>query len=434
MIGVGKTYSKYWLIVLISCSFIYQRCDTESNLDPDYKNYYVRFFGDEGLQEGVDLIVNEDDQSVILLGTSTEPGSPNNKRIFLVKADWEGNLIWKRKLGGPYDIAKDIERSNDGGFIILSESSEDVQLSEGLGVKLIKVTPDGDKTDSTTFNSPSEGTNHPNDHPATVTPITDGYIVTGSTQYQTQWASDGPDVSDFMTILFTESLDLDPGFDRYLSKSDNDHGFKTVEIGQTFYTFSSSQYLPQPEYSGYNFLCYSTTRVGIPGNEFLIGKGQSGDEILSSICPSFTSGYFMAGTHSSGTNVSNIYIGFSIEDGDILKEVSETGKIITIPQSSGHKIVTNSVCQAKADPQGYLILGTEGEVGARNLWLCKVSDIGDKVYWSSIFGSGDRNDDRAGAVAELPDGRILVVGTVNLGVNNLKMSLFKLNSRGEFAN
>jgi len=28
----------------------------------------------------------------------------------------------------------------------------------------------------------------------------------------------------------------------------------------------------------------------------------------------------------------------------------------------------------------------------------------------------------------------LVVGTVNLGVNNLKMSLFKLNSQGMFAN
>src|SRR5262245_11255889 len=127
MIRGVKPYSKFLVIALISCSFIWQGCDTESNLDPDYKNYYIRYFGDEGLQEGVDLIVNEDDQSVMLLGTSTNPGT-STKRIFLVKTDWEGTLIWKKELGGPYDIAKDIERSNDGGFIILSESSEDIQI------------------------------------------------------------------------------------------------------------------------------------------------------------------------------------------------------------------------------------------------------------------------------------------------------------------
>lgn len=424
----ATTISKYSLVMIIIWLFVLQSCDTENSLGPDDRDYYIRFFGDEGLQEGVDLIVNEEDQSILLLGTTTDPSS-STKRIFLVKANWEGNVIWKRKLGGPYDIAKDIERSNDGGFIILSESSPDVQLSEGLGIKLITISQDGNKADSAVFNSPLENGVSPNDYPAAVTPIANGYIVTGSSQYGTQWANGGDeDLSDVLRIFFDNNLEIDPLDYPYYSLSGTDYGVNTIQLDQDYYTFTSSRYSPNTPANDYNFNCYALNGQGFSMGEFAANN----DEFLNAICPSFTSGYFMAGTHMNG-GVSEIYIGYSIVDGGALIKASE-GKIITIPQSSGRKIETSSVCQAKANPQGYLILGTEGDVGSRNIWLTKVSDIGGQVYWSSIFGASDRNDDRAGAVAELPDGRILVVGTVNLGVNNLKMSLFKLNSEGRFAN
>lgn len=424
----ATTILRHLLVMLVTCSFVWQSCDTEESLAPDAENYFVRFFGDEGFQEGVDLIVNEEDQSILLLGTSTDPGT-SIKRLFLVNADWEGNVIWKKKLGGPYDVAKDIERSNDGGFVLLSESSPDVQLSQGLGIKLITISQDGIKTDSAVFNSPLENGVSPSDYPTAVTPIANGYIVTGSSQYGTQWANGGTeDVSDVLRIFFDNNLEVDPLDYPYYSLSGTDYGVNTVQLGQDYYTFTSSRYSPTAPANDYNFNCYALNGQGFSVGEFAANN----DEFLNAICPSFTSGYFMAGTHMNGA-ASEIYIGYSIVDGGALIKASE-GKVINIPQSAGRKIVTSSVCQAKANPQGYLILGTEGEVGSRNIWLSKVSDIGGQVYWSSIFGASDRNDDRAGAVAELPDGRILVVGTVNLGVNNLKMSLFKLNSEGRFAN
>jgi len=422
-------YRLVYLIALVII-FLVAGCDTENSIDPDYEDYYVRFFGDQGNQEGVDLIVNESEQTVILLGTTTEPGT-SIKRIFLVKSDWEGNLIWKKKLGGPYDVAKDIEFSNTGGLIILSESSNDSQQSQGLGVKLILSSLDGEKLDSTIFKSPQEGNTFPSDYPKTIMPIDDGYIVTGSSEYGTDWADPnrGNDLTDVLHVKFFDDLQIDGDYNFYQHRADNDFGLKTVKVGNDFYTFSSTRKSENlTTNDDYNIECFSSI-----GNVLLFGTDQSGqDEVVNSICPTFSSGYFLAGTYSNGPSTRDIYIGYTHEvDGKLAKADGEG--IIKIPLNTNRMISPTSVCQSKSNQSGYIIVGTEGEDLEHNIWLCKVSEVGGKVLWSSVFGAGDRNDDRAGAVAELPDGKILVVGTVNLGVNNLKMGLFKLNNKGQFA-
>ena len=63
-----------------------------------------------------------------------------------------------------------------------------------------------------------------------------------------------------------------------------------------------------------------------------------------------------------------------------------------------------------------------------NISLSKIDQSGN-VQWYVSLGSEDK-DDRAAAVAELPDGRIFVLGTVVLG-DQSKMALFKLNSAGQ---
>lgn len=422
-------YRPFYLIILIIL-ILFVSCDTENSIDPDYEDYYVRFFGDQGNQEGVDLIVDESEQTVVLLGTTTEPGT-SVKRIFLVKSDWEGNLIWKKKLGGPYDVAKDIEFSNDGGFIILSESSNDIQQSQGLGVKLILANLDGEKLDSTTFNSPQEGNVFPSDYPKTVTPVDDGYIVTGSTEFGTDWADPdrNNDVTDILHLKYFDNLQIDVDYGFYQHRADNDLGLKTVKVGNDFYTFGSTR-KSENEITNddYNIECFSSN-----GNVLLFGNDQSGqDEIVNSICSTFSSGYFLAGTYSNGPGTRDIYIGYTHEVNGKLEKAEGEG-IIKIPLNTNRMITPTSVCQSKSSQSGYIIVGTEGEDLEHNIWLCKVSEVGGKVLWSSVFGAGDRNDDRAGAVVELPDGKILVVGTVNLGVNNLKMGLFKLNNKGQFA-
>ena len=56
-----------------------------------------------------------------------------------------------------------------------------------------------------------------------------------------------------------------------------------------------------------------------------------------------------------------------------------------------------------------------------------------KVNWSASFGSVTK-EDFAGTVRELKDGKIVILGTIELESQNSKMALIKLNSSGEFLN
>src|SRR5690606_22885381 len=174
-------------------------CDTENNLEPVYEDYFVRLFGDEGYQEGVDLVVEESTQSVLLLGTTTEPDG--SRRLFLVKADWSGNLLWQKKLGGPDDEARDIEPANNGGYIVLAQSRDPQSADPTENVKLILITPEGEKTDSVVFGSPMlEGVDYGIERPNTVTTLEDGYIVTGSLEYTTTEADGGLKKVSYMKL------------------------------------------------------------------------------------------------------------------------------------------------------------------------------------------------------------------------------------------
>jgi hypothetical protein len=424
------------LLAVVMPALTIVSCDTENNLEPVYEDYFVRLFGDEGYQEGVDLVVEESTQTVLLLGTTTEPDG--SRRIFLVKADWAGNLLWQRKLGGPDDEARDIEPANNGGYIILAQSKDPQSADPTENVKLILITPEGEKTDSVVFGSPMlEGVDYGIERPNTVTTLEDGYIVTGSLEYTTTEADGGLKKVSYMKLRFTNDLEWDEEFLYYNSQAEFASGVRSVRAGSdNIYLLGSDNKLYRTENGvNHNFWLFGFDNNGLPiGNKDapLSDDRQGMDEFLSAVCPSFGAGFFLVGTQTDPSGRQDIYVSHVANDnGNLLP--SGPGNRVLPSDGITRRINPVSVCRATRGQQGYLILGTEGDVGTRNMWLCKVSVSGEVVYWSSTFGAADRNDDRAGAVAELPDGHILVVGTINVGVSNLKMGFFKLNSVGRFA-
>lgn len=423
-------------MVLVLTMLTTVSCDTENNLDPVYEDYFVKLFGDEGYQEGVDLVVEEATETVLLLGTTTEPDG--SRRVFVVKADWAGNLLWQKKLGGPDDQARDIEPANNGGYIILTESKDPESPDPTENVKLLLITPEGEKTDSVVFGSPMlEGVDYGIEKPRTVTTLDDGYLVTGSLEYTTMEADEGLKRVSYMKLRFNNDLEWDEDFLYYNSQAEVASGVRSVRAGgDHIYLLGSDNKLFRTENgANHNFWLFGFDGNGLPvGNKDLpLSDDRPGmDEFLNAVCPSFGAGFFLVGTQVDPSGRQDIYVSHVANDNGTLLP-SGPGNRVLPADGVDRRINPVSVCRATRGQQGYLILGTEGDEGTRNIWLCKVSVSGETVYWSSPFGAGDRNDDRAGAVAELPDGHILVVGTINVGVSNMKMGFFKLNAAGRFA-
>ncbi|HEX7016987.1 MAG TPA: hypothetical protein VF191_15875 [Cyclobacteriaceae bacterium] len=436
MINRDRNHIALLFLSTVLTALLTVSCDTENNLNPVYEDYFVRLFGDEGYQEGVDLVVEEPSETVLLLGTTTEPDG--SKRIFLVKADWAGNLLWQKKLGGPDDVARDIEPANNGGYIILTQSRDPLSADPTENVKLILITPEGEKTDSVVFGTPVlEGVDYGIENPNTVTALDDGYLVTGSLEYTTTEADGGLKKVSYMKLRFTNDLEWDDQFAYYNSQAEVASGVRSVRTGgNSIYLLGSDNKLFRTENGpNYNFWLFGFDDNGLPiGNKDapLSEDRQGMDEFLSAVCPSFGAGFFLVGTQVDPSGRQDIYVSHVANDNGTLLPSGPGNKVLP-SDGATRRISPVSVCKATHGQQGYLILGTEGDVGTRNIWLCKVSVSGEVVYWSSPFGAADRNDDRAGAVAELPDGHILVVGTINVGVSNLKLGLFKLNAAGRFA-
>lgn len=110
--------NKGW-IYLIVLSVVAWRCDTASTIEPPDDSFFVKYYGDEGNQEGVNAVVNPDG-TITLLGTSEEVGL--GKQLYLVNIQPNGLRNWERKYGDVKDeIAKDIILTNDNRLAIVAD-------------------------------------------------------------------------------------------------------------------------------------------------------------------------------------------------------------------------------------------------------------------------------------------------------------------------
>lgn len=406
-------------------------------MTPEDTNFFIKYYGEDDQQEGVDLLVNSTDQSLLLLGTTYEESSAI-KKVYLVKTNWNGDIIWSKTLGGPDDKAKDIEISSDGGYVILAET---VNLNGNADIKIIKINESGEEVTSAVYSSPAQNNVLPNDYPVSLTAMSDGYIITGTTEYNTGWANTGSvNSTDALHLRLDLRLNVYDTGEFYIAtgESENDGGIKTVKLrDDRYYLFGTSQVsYDGPVNDDFNFWYFGMNNGGIQnGRKGIIGQDLAGrDERLYAVCPTFSNGFFLVGTYSGNSIKNDLYVAQLYEDGGELNKAEGERNLTIYKGSETRDIVPVAVCQSYFNRMGYLIVGNEGEEGAKNIWLSKVDDTG-VLLWSASFGSNStRNDDLAGAVAELPDGRIVVLGTVNLNVTNIKMALFKLNGHGELAN
>ncbi|WP_273568827.1 hypothetical protein [Maribacter halichondriae] len=100
---------------------------------------WERSFGGSGIEIAYDISKTNDNGFVITGNTFSDDGDVSTSKgesdIWLIKIDDGGNLLWEKTYGGTqFDAAQSVQESADGGFIITGNSkSTDVDLMANVG-------------------------------------------------------------------------------------------------------------------------------------------------------------------------------------------------------------------------------------------------------------------------------------------------------------
>lgn len=406
-------------------------CDTANNVEDPDLHYFVKYYGGDGNQIGVDMLALNDG-SFLLLGNSSENDFDTD--IYVVRVDSEGEVVWERRFRQDITNAKDIEPTSDGNFIILSDFQADIGSQTDL--KLIKISPDGTMLDSVVFGSVA------NDYSRTVTLLDDGgFIVSGTTELTRTWTdpnNPNPDLGDFFNYRFDQNLDqfsinqwspISPGFGGQL-----DVAVKAIQKPGEFYVFgySNGDLNATNPNERLSLIYFKRGVTGTTSNEFSPGNvlnvNHTEIQFVQAVAPELGEGFIVIGTSQNNIGISEIFIA-KMRDSLIFKNIQNDATLYNTIKL-GRNIRGVSATSSIKGTLGYLALGNEvRSTGALNIWISKI-DQGGNILWSSTFGS-EAEDDSGAAVCELPDGKIVILGTMWLADDQFKMALIKLNPKGE---
>lgn len=437
-----------FVIILIALG-----CDTPSSLEPDEKDYFLKFYGIEGNQTGVDFVVNPDG-TYVLVGSSRQASDTSSLQIFVVKADAKGKVIWQKTFGDKTldEEAKDIEVLSDGNLIVagnaerIKNGDHDVYLilltQEG---SLIKETRQGLKI----------GTVDTDEDVSSVTEIAAGltnpagFIVAGSTTGAKLNASPPTltDKTDAMHMRFTTQLvritgtwsDI-PTFGGFGFEGE-DAVVKVIQYGPNDYFmfgYSNVRSGGATSVVDFDFWVYGRSDDGGSfGTSKFIGEIGIDEKLTSvSISPTVSgagAGYVLVGSSrpmGSPTSSADVYLArLSRPDAaGIIPGLESPGKQLNLElgipsQLKAFSCVTNS---------GYLLTTNVVEGTASGISLMRLNSS-LRVSNPQLF-SGAGND-FAGPVFQQTDGKIVTIGTMTLGGvdGQKKMVFMKLNSEGRLA-
>lgn len=420
-------------------------CDTKGSFDQPDENYFLKYFGNEGDQQGVDFVVNPDGTFILLGNSRIKPDT--TQQIYVAKSDAKGKVIWEKTFGGNFDEeAKDIELLADGSLIVLANS----EIAKGnRDVYLLKMTQEGDIIKTVKKGLKKYNGEDADEDASTISITSKGFIVSGSTNAVSVDASTGlpapSDVTDAMHLLFRSDLTwVDDLTGLWKSRTTfasfsfigEEKAIKVFEFNSnTFYVMAYTNTDPSgnKSVSDFNFVIYGLNGFGDAYSNRLF-TDDPGDEKLSdcSISPSQSgAGYRLSGISksSSGTKIYMV---------QLQQQLSFVKSDFFNPTKLGEEIDLGSsalqITHNYSSPLAGSYITTEKLNGtSTDIFLTKRDNRGQEVFSEVLGGIGD---DLSGSVMELPDGRIAMIGTMTLGgvVNGQKKIVFmKLNPGGKLA-
>jgi len=414
-------------------------CDTERNTPTLLQDTFLKFYGVEGEQTGVDFVLTPDN-SIVMVGNSTQPG--RTQMIYVVKVDLLGNVIWENMIGiaNKNNTVKDIElRTGDGALIVAGETEITVGNRD---VFVAILDSDGNELNSLSYELNNHGGGDEEVNSITVVEASfkhpAGFIITGST---TDVPGNVIGDRDGMHIRLTNDLLVPDSTwtQRTGFGSKQDLIIKTIQINSNLlYAFGHTNYdiAAGNDFKYWIFKMNDNGNTTNSSNDLLDELGEPNeDEFLKSvtdvdITDPFYKGFLLQGIAVDANGNARSYtvklkreLGF--DEGDIYGETD-------FPMGSN---LTDRGMASFYNPfnNDYLVLATRNFDSdlAEGIALYKLDREIQPEWGPQVFGG--ESFDEAGAVLQLPDGKIMVLGTMTVGGLNgqKKMALMKLNSEGK---
>jgi hypothetical protein len=122
---------------LFICGMIFSglnSCSNKDDLGDDAKDYFIKYYGNTGSDEGFDL-AQTSDGGYALFGSKTYGITGSD--LVLIKTDEFGNLQWEQSYGGPLDdVGRKFQIKSDGSYVMIGTYRNNNDLSDPTGNSL----------------------------------------------------------------------------------------------------------------------------------------------------------------------------------------------------------------------------------------------------------------------------------------------------------
>ena len=108
---------------------------------------WVQNYGDNTTSEGgLGIEVSNDGGYVVCANKKPAGEGDSTYDIFVVKTDIDGNVLWEQTYGnGDKDIAREIKKTNDGGYILVGDTRSFIQTDNDDDIYLLKINSIGEE-------------------------------------------------------------------------------------------------------------------------------------------------------------------------------------------------------------------------------------------------------------------------------------------------
>jgi hypothetical protein len=425
----------FWVYILLAVLF---GCETQSILNHPGKNYFLKYYGGDGNQTAVDLIVDTDG-TYFILGNSTK-AQGDIRKVYLAHVNELGEVIKQITFGEVDMDARDFALTSDGKLVVIANKSN----SSSPDILLTRFDLSLNKIDSALLFKGTTSTGY-SEYSNSITELSDGgFIVEG-------WITGGSlNPSEELHLRVTNQLVKSFGTNVWSENQANDTRSAGVKIFQhsqnSYYTFgntTASSNSTAPDHLN-KFWAFNLGANGLP----IGGSGANSSDTTFKY-----PGSFIPKTLTGVTKVPAggfLLVGYiDYPDSTSIKAAITIGTDTALNFSKNGVFVDRSLGSIGLGKTPY-VTAYSSQYSNNNFILANTyltkslnsdilllrvnnalsNDLSNP--WTPVKFGGD-GEDTAAAVAELPDGHILVLGTMQLGnpPEQFKIVLMKLNSSGE---